>query len=83
MPYTLEDLDNALANSLGPIAWHVQGPGNPGFCRPILMRDAAGQRWFRDLREDEDSAILREAWDDLSKHGYLKPTDGWDGEERI
>lgn len=78
MAYTLDDLDNAIANSIGPVAWAATGPGDPGFCRPILMQRAAFQRWFDQRPEDGDSAVLREAYVDLAKDGCLRPVGGWE-----
>lgn len=81
MAYTLDDLDNAIANSIGPAAWSVVGRGNPGFCRPVLMNNAATQRWWQEMPVDDDDRILREAMADLASDGCLKPSDGWGDEE--
>ncbi len=72
MSYTEEDVDNALANSLGPRWWAANGPGNAGFSRVIAMMRAAEARWFGEVPEDRDAEILREAWADLRDVGHFR-----------
>jgi hypothetical protein len=77
--YTLETLDEALAETLGPAAWAaVQGPG---FCRPIELNRAAAVRFWKQMPEDENSHIIRLAWADLSRDGCLHPVGGWPNDE--
>ncbi len=79
--YTLDDLDNAIANSIGPAAWAANGSSSPGFCRPILMNNAAQARWWAKMPADEDERILRLAMADLASDGCLKPVGGWGDDE--
>lgn len=82
MAYTLEDLDDAIANSIGPAAWAAVGAGTSGFSRVMVMNKAAIERWFRKMPEDEDARVLREAYADLGKDGCLRPSDGWGDDEQ-
>ncbi len=72
MAYSEEDVDNALANSLGPRWWAANGPGNAGFSRVIALMRSAEVRWFSEMPEDRDSEILREAWADLRDVGHFR-----------
>lgn len=81
MSYTEEDVDNALANSLGPRWWAANGPGNSGFSRVIALMRAAEVRWFGGVPEDRDSEILREAWADLRDVGHFHFVEEEDQEE--
>lgn len=73
MAYTLEELDDAIAESVGPAMW--QGLSGPAFCRPIAMDRAATARWINQLPEDVNALVLREAYSDLRTHGHLRPTE--------
>lgn len=76
--YTLEDLDAAIAESIGPRMWEVaQGPG---FSRVLLIDRAATARFWAKTEEDINSYYLRVARADLEKSGCLQPLGGWNEE---
>lgn len=75
MAYTLEELDDAIAESVGPRAWEVHL--GPGFSRPLMIDRAATQRWWDRRPEDECARVLREARHDMVTDGCLKPAEGW------
>jgi hypothetical protein len=73
--YTLDQLDDAIAESVGARAW--QAAQGPGFCRPLMLDRAAQQRWWDKRSEDPNADVLREARQDLVTLGHLNPVDGF------
>ena len=78
--YTEEDFLTALANSVGPIWWTFNGPKTSGYNHFMAMREAAINRWLRNLPEDEDSAVLRQAYRDLEARGFFNFSERIDDE---
>lgn len=79
--YTQEDLRAALAQSTGPVWWSFNGPKTYGYSDLMAMREAAINRWIRAMPEDEDSRILRAAYQDLEEVGYFRFYEGDEDEE--
>ena len=73
MPYTIDQLDNAMCEIAG--ARFVR-PGDLGWTRPHAMITVASRAFIDHRPEDEHTTILREALLDLEKAGCLKPSDG-------
>jgi hypothetical protein len=70
-PYTEDDLDSAIAASVSILWWRVNGPSSVGYTRIMAIREAMMNRWERMMPENNDSAIIRQAWRDLSKLGHF------------
>ena len=75
MAYTLDELDEALAESLGPRVWAAWK--DTYLSRPQILERAASSRFWRQIPEDRNSEVMREAWRDLSDTGCLHPSGGW------
>lgn len=71
-PYTEDDLDEAIAHSVSPGWWEGNGPSTPAYSRVMAMREASLHRWLRQMPEDRDSEIIRQAWADLGTLGHFK-----------
>lgn len=69
--YSEDDLDDAIASSVSILWWQNNGPSSPGYARIIAIREAMMNRWDRQMPEDRDAQIIRQAWDDLKKLGYF------------
>ncbi len=79
MAYSLEELDEAISESVGPAHW--AGLTGPGFSRVTALDAAARARFWKQVPEDASSAILREAYGDLCHDGCLRPVGGWEPDD--
>lgn len=51
--------------------WQNNGPSNPGYTRVMAIREAMMNRWERQMPEDHDALIIRQAWNDLKTLGHF------------